>query len=127
MGEAEVKRLSEMATGARKYRMGYLYIFQSLRGVEPFVVSQAAGFVSVLQVPQQNDRQEVLKKVPTDFTPYEFYIQHGGTGEAVMSNIVVDTPFPVKVSFFDDLKASFLAGEKSNEDLDNEEGMFEKP
>ncbi len=127
MGEPEIKRLSEMATGARKYRMGYLYIFQSLRGVEPFVVGQAAGFVSVLQVPQQTDRQEVLRKVPTDFTPYEFYIQHGDTGEAVMSNIVIDTPFPVKVSLFDNLKTSFLAGEKSQEDLDKEEVRFKEP
>ena len=116
-----------MATGARKYRMGYLYIFQSLRGVEPFVVSQAAGFVSVLQVPQETDRQEVLRKVPTDFTPYEFYIQHGDTGEAVMSNIVIDTPFPVKVTFFEDLKTSVLASEKSEEDLDREEARFAEP
>ncbi|GEM_PF-4434162 len=127
MGEPEIKRLSEMATGARKYRMGYLYIFQSLRGVEPFVVSQAAGFVSVLQVPQETDRQEVLRKVPTDFTPYEFYIQHGDTGEAVMSNIVIDTPFPVKVTFFEDLKTSVLASEKSEEDLDREEARFAEP
>jgi len=127
MGEPEVKRLSEMATGARKYRMGYLYIFQSLRKVEPFVISQAAGFISVLQVPQENDRQDVLRKVPTDFTPYDFYIQHSTTGEAVMSNIVVDTPFPVKVTLFEDLKTSFLASEKSLEDLDREEALFEEP
>lgn len=127
MVEEEIKRLSDMATGARKYRMGYLYIFQSLRGVEPFVVSQAAGFISVLQVPQETDRQEVLRRVPTDFTPYEFYIQHGDTGEAVMSNIVIDTPFPVKVSLFEDLKTSLLASEKSEEDLDREESLFKEP
>ena len=124
MNEDDRRRHSDLATGARKFRMGYLYIFQTLDGVQKSVISQAAGFVAVFQVPQNNDRQDVLRKVPTDFTPYEFFIQNSGIGEAVMSNLVIDLPFPVKVYKFEDLRDNFLEEEISSEELEKRKKDF---
>ncbi len=76
----------EQATGARKFNLGTVYVFQSLRDINPIVLSQLGGFNIVLGLPQKNDRQVALRGVHIDsIEKLEEFIANADTGEAIIS------------------------------------------
>lgn len=108
---AKIREYREFAVGARKFFCGYMPVMQDPTTLDPVLLSQLMNAI-ILKIPQENLRKDMFRRLPSDATPFDGFIEKATPGQSIIVNPVKkglgNLPVPVQIHYLNELVDSDL-------------------